>query len=73
MKMQAIEFETQTHNGTIELPAQFRPWKDCLVKVIILVEETNLPTQSIKDPYVFDAVSLNTKSFRFNREEASER
>ena len=49
--MQAIEFETQTHNGTIELPAQFRPWKDCLVRVIILVEETNPPTQSIKDPY----------------------
>lgn len=73
MKMQAIEFETQTHNGTIELPAQFRPWKDCLVKVIVLIEETDMLTPSTKDPYAFDAVSLNTKGFRFNREEASER
>jgi hypothetical protein len=73
MKMQAIEFETQTHNGTIELPAQFRPWKDCLVKVIVLIEETDMLTPSTKDPYTFDAVSLNTKGFRFNREEANER
>lgn len=34
----AIEFETQTHNGTIELPAQFWPRKDCLVKVMVLIE-----------------------------------
>jgi len=68
--MQAIEFECQTHNGTIELPAQLRPWKDCLVKVIVLIEETDT---SIVDPYAFDAVSLNTQGFRFNREQACER
>jgi hypothetical protein len=36
--MQKIEFETKIHNGTIELPAQFWPWKDCLVKVIVLID-----------------------------------
>ena len=68
--MQTIEFETQTYNGTIQLPAQFQPWKDCLVKVIILIEETDTPTVA---PCAFDAVSLSTKGFRFNREEANER
>lgn len=68
--MQAIEFEIQTRNGTIELPAQFRPWKNRLVKVIILMEEIDIPTAA---PYAFDAVSLSTKGFRFNREEAGER
>jgi len=67
--MQAIEFETHTHNGAIELPDQFLPWKDCSVKVIVLITETDLPAT---DPYAFDAVSLNTKGFRFNREEACE-
>ncbi len=68
--MQPLEFETKTHNGTIELPVRFRPWTDCLVKVIIFMEETNTSTT---DPYAFDAVSLSTKGFRFNREEANER
>ena len=68
--MQKIEFETKIHNSTIELPAQFRPWKDCLVKVIVLIEETDIPAA---DPYAFDAVSLSTKGFHFNREEACER
>jgi len=70
MKMQAIEFETQIHNGIIELPSQFRLWKDCSAKVIVLIEENDI---LLKDPYAFDAVSLNTKDFRFNREEANER
>jgi hypothetical protein len=70
IKMQAIEFETQTHNGTIELPPQFQPWKDCFVKVIVLIEENDIATT---DHYAFDAVTLNTKGFHFNREEANER
>jgi hypothetical protein len=34
------------------------------------MEEPDIPTAA---PYAFDAVSLSTKGFRFNREEAGER
>lgn len=68
--MRTIEFETQTHNGTIELPTQFQPWKDRLVKVIVFIEETDVPTT---DSHAFDALSLNTQGFHFSREEAYER
>jgi len=45
------------------------------VRVILLLEEITptIQAQPEKGCYDFDAVSLNTKGFRFNREEANER
>lgn len=68
--MQAIEFKTKISNNTIELPREFENLTDCFVKVIVLIEEDNI---SMKSNYVFDAISINTKDFHFNREEANER
>jgi len=70
--MQAIEFIEQLSDGMIKIPSQFQHWNNRQVRVILLAEkiEPHLPE---KDSYTFDAVSLKTKGFRFNREEANER
>jgi len=69
--VQTFEFKVKPHNGMIKLPPQFQQWDDKPVRIILLIEEIDIQTQ--KDHYAFDAVSLNTKEFRFNREEANER
>lgn len=69
--MQAVEFKTKPHNGIIKLPSQFQQWDDRQIRVILLIEEMGSTIQTQR--YAFDAVSLNTKGFRFNREEANER
>ncbi len=38
--MQAIEFETQIHNGIIELPAQFQLQTTQTVRVIVLLDNS---------------------------------
>ncbi|GEM_PF-1051126 len=48
--MQAIEFETQTHNGTIELPARFQPWTDQRVRVIVLINQTDMKATTAPTP-----------------------
>jgi hypothetical protein len=70
LKMQAIEFREQLCEGMINLPSQFRTWKNRQVRVILLAEEIE-PTIPAKPENLenrFDAVSLKTKGFRFNRE-----
>lgn len=67
--MHAIEFETQAHNGIVEIPQQYLAWKNKAVKVILLdIDEE----QSVK-PMQFNAVKLKTKGYRFNRDQANER
>jgi hypothetical protein len=67
--MYAIEFETQAHNGIVEIPQQYSAWKNKAIKVILLdseVSETSMPVQ-------FNALKLKTKRYRFSREDANER
>jgi hypothetical protein len=67
--MQAIEFETQAHNGIVEIPQQYLAWKNKAVKVILLAIDEE---QAIK-PIQFNAVKLKTKGYFFNRDQANER
>jgi hypothetical protein len=67
--MHAIEFETQAHNGIVEIPEQYLAWKNKSVKVILLAIDEE---QAIK-PIQFNAVKLKTKGYRFNRDQANER
>jgi hypothetical protein len=71
--MQTFEFQVKPHNGMINLPSQFQQWDEKQVRIILLIEEIDSAHQIQKDRYAFDAVSLNTKEFHFNREEANER
>jgi len=57
----------------INLPPQFQQWENKPVRIILLIEEIDSTIQTQKDRYAFDAVSLKTKGFRFNREDANER
>lgn len=40
--MNAIEFETEIHDGMVELPSEYRNWKNKRVRVILL-EATDTP------------------------------
>jgi hypothetical protein len=68
--MNAIEFETQTHNGIIEIPPEYQTWQNKTVRVILLESEEK---QSLAKIPRFTAVTLKTQNFRFDREQANER
>ena len=40
--MNAIEFETEVHHGTLKLPSEYQDWDDKRVRVILL-EATDTP------------------------------
>jgi hypothetical protein len=67
--MLAIEFETQVHNGIVQIPEHYLGWKNKTVKVILLDSETK---RTVK-PIQFNAIKLKTKGYDFNRDEANER
>jgi hypothetical protein len=58
--MIAIEFETQTHNGMVEIPKQYRHGK---IKLSVDAVETKTPQTEIS----FKAIALNTKGYHFDR------
>ncbi|MGR8933948.1 MAG: hypothetical protein ACU837_06100 [Gammaproteobacteria bacterium] len=46
--MLAIEFETQTHDGMVEIPAQYLAWQNKKVKVILLDVENESVVASLQ-------------------------
>jgi hypothetical protein len=68
-KMQAIEFESTINNGIIRIPDEYKEQIDGQVKVILLSEA--LSTGKIGKP--LSAVSINTKGFKFDRDDANAR
>jgi hypothetical protein len=70
--MQAIEFKTTIHNGIVTIPSQYSPaWEGKAIRIIVLedIAQPIEPPQKIQ----FNAISLNTQGFKFNREEANAR
>jgi hypothetical protein len=68
--MQAYEFSSVVEKeGIIHVPQQFLKEISSPVKVILLTGEKN-PKDRNKH---FSAMTLETKSFKFDREEANER
>ena len=45
--MQAVEFQARIKNGIIEIPAQYKDKLKEIVRVIILTEENEAPTNFI--------------------------
>jgi hypothetical protein len=73
--MQAIEFKTILQNGIVTIPAQyFHEWEGKTIRVILL-EETEATTSSVKNTQepAFQAITLSTQGFQFNRDEANDR
>jgi len=68
--MNAIEFDAQICDGVLKVPNQYKAWLSKNVRVILLEPEEQTNTQqSLK----FSAITLQTKNYRFNREQANER
>ena len=69
--MEAIEFKTILHNGTVVIPQEYSSrWEGKAIRVIVLDE-----SETVEKPkkMMFKAISLNTAKFDFNREEANAR
>lgn len=72
--MKAIEFSGSVKDGAIKIPKKFLSnLADESVRIIILVKEQE-PSKK-KPPFKkrFKAVKLDTRGFKFNRDEANER
>ncbi|MBO3457308.1 hypothetical protein G7B40_005460 [Aetokthonos hydrillicola Thurmond2011] len=73
--MEAIEFKTIIHNGTVVIPPEYSPqWEGKAIRVIVL-NDSELLSEPVEKPKqaTFNAISLNTQGFDFNREEANVR
>lgn len=68
--MEAIAFEAIAQNGAISIPEQYRQLFPETVRVLVHVERL---TRNEKTGPSFKAVTIRTKGFTFNREEANER
>jgi len=72
--MNAIEFETISHDGKIDIPQKYSEWFEKPVKVILLSQE-NLTIQQQKDQAktFFQNMQLDLTEYQFDREEANGR
>lgn len=71
--MQAIEFKTILQNGKVTLPPEYASqWEGKAIRVLVLddSEQVKKLVNSLQNS-PFKAVSLKTKGFKFNREEAN--
>ena len=70
MNLKAIEFDTVYQNGLIFVPDKYRTSIDeAPVKVIILQPALKITQKPLR----FDAFRIDTRGFKFDREEAHER
>lgn len=67
--MQAVEFIGKPHDDVLDLPAGLRSWNGRRVRVILLDAESEPSTIAPG----FTALSLKTRDFRFDRDEANAR
>jgi hypothetical protein len=77
--MQTVEFETEIINDTICIPQEYR--KKFLHKAKVIITDSNFSSsyivrtkkKNIVTPNDFKSVKIDTRNFKFNREEANER
>ena len=67
--MQAFEFNSTVEGGIIKIPDKYLDQIISPVKVIVLTQDNHYPVYKKK----FKAMSLDTRSFKFNRDKANER
>ncbi|REJ44175.1 MAG: hypothetical protein DWQ54_01100 [Microcystis flos-aquae TF09] len=73
--MEAIEFRTVIHDGQVSVPPRYSSrWEGKMIRVIVLDDSEIVPDSSQKtEKTMFEAISLNTRGFRFDRDEANAR
>jgi hypothetical protein len=68
--MQSYEFNSIIEEkGIIHIPEQYMSYVKCPVKITLLTNEKTKRTQKKR----FSAISIKTKNFKFDREEANAR
>jgi len=67
--MQAIEFVSKAHDGVVDLPREHQAWNGKDVRVILL----EAVSVAIKRKSLFNAATISTRGYRFNRDAANER
>ncbi len=68
--MQAIEFTTKVEDGVIKVPQKYLSQTQDTVRVIILLEQSESTAETKK---FHSGVELDTKGFKFDRDEANKR
>lgn len=68
--MQAIEFMTKAENGVIKIPQKYLSQTQATLRVIILLEQDEPEAEKKK---FHTGVELDTKGFKFDRDEANKR
>ena len=73
--MEAIEFRTVIHKGRVSVPPRYSSrWEGKMMRVIVLDDSEIVPDSSQKtEKTMFEAISLNTRGFTFDRDEANAR
>ncbi len=73
--MEAIEFRTVIHKGRVSVPPRYSSrWEGKMMRVIVLDDSEIIPDSSQKtEKTMFEAISLNTRGFTFDRDEANAR
>lgn len=70
--MHSIEFETDAKGRIIEIPEKYQEFCSKHIKVLLTLEEND--RQPAKQPTrQVTAMSLDTRGFKFNRDEANTR
>lgn len=74
--MEAIEFKAVLHDGKVAIPPEyFSQWEGKVIRVIVL-DDPDVSSEPVGKPEkkpMFQAISLNTRGFDFNRDEANVR
>jgi hypothetical protein len=70
--MYTIEFETDAKDRMIEIPQEFELFASKHLKVMLSIDEFEIHTQT-KPVKRVSALSLDTRDFKFDREEANVR
>lgn len=68
--MHAVEFKSKPHDNVVDLPPELHEWNDRPVRVILLADD------DVAHPdtrHAFRAISLKTRDFQFDRDEANAR
>jgi hypothetical protein len=67
--MRAVEFKSKPHDNVVDLPPGLREWNGRRVRVILLSDEGS----ELHGEPVFNAISLKTRGFKFDRDDANAR
>ena len=69
--MYAVEFESNISNGIIHIPDEYKNFhNNVYAKCFLVIDETKQKTEIKRK---MGAISIDTKAYKFNRDEANER